>query len=116
MTAMTRNLLPLYLRRRRLGFHTVCSSRINSAATATATSPMTFSNAQPSASHNGSKFLESFKEEFQIGQSLVTYETGKIARFCNGSVVIGLEETKVLSTVVSSKGDAVKVFLPLTVC
>ncbi|CAM8999324.1 unnamed protein product [Rhodiola kirilowii] len=112
---MTRNLLPLYLRRRRLEFRTVCSSRINSAATATATSPLTFSNAQPSASHNGSKFLESFKEEFQIGQSLVTYETGKIARFCNGSVVIGLEETKVLSTVVSSKGDAVKDFLPLTV-
>ncbi|CAM9002053.1 unnamed protein product [Rhodiola kirilowii] len=100
MTVMTRNLLPLYLCRRRLGFCTVCSSRINSAAT----SPLTFSNAQPSASHNGSKFLESFKEEFQIGQSLVTYETGKIARFCNGSVVIGLEETKVLSTVVSSKG------------
>ncbi|CAM8999323.1 unnamed protein product [Rhodiola kirilowii] len=115
MTTMTRNLLPLYLRRRRLEFRTVCSSRINSAATATATSPLTFSNAQPSASHNGSKFLESFKEEFQIGQSLVTYETGKIARFCNGSVVIGLEETKVLSTVVSSKGDAVKDFLPLTV-
>ncbi|CAM8954684.1 unnamed protein product [Rhodiola kirilowii] len=95
-----------------LGFRTVCSFRINSAA---ATSPLPFSDAQPSASHNGSKFIESFKEEFQIGQSLFIYETGKIARFCNGSVVMGLEETKVLSTVVSSKGDAVKDFLPLTV-
>ncbi|CAM8999229.1 unnamed protein product [Rhodiola kirilowii] len=104
MSGHDEKLAPTLSPRRRLGFRTVCSSRINSAATATATSPLTFSNAQPSASHNCSKFLESFKEEFQIGQSLVTYETGKIARFCNGSVVMGLEETKVLSTIVSSEG------------
>ncbi|KAM6582156.1 hypothetical protein CsatB_009158 [Cannabis sativa] len=42
-------------------------------------------------------------------------ETGKIARFANGAVVLGVEETKVLSTVTSSKGDDVRDFLPLTV-
>ncbi|KAL9681748.1 hypothetical protein QQ045_013536 [Rhodiola kirilowii] len=115
MTAMTRNLLRLNLSRRRLGFRTVCSSRINSSAAAAATSHLPISDAESGGSRNGSKFIESFKEEFQIGQSLFTYETGKIARFCNGSVVMGLEETKVLSTVVASKGDAVKDFLPLTV-
>lgn len=38
-----------------------------------------------------------------------------IARFTNGEVVIGMEETKVLSTVASAKVDAVRDFLPLTV-
>ncbi|KAG9132108.1 hypothetical protein Leryth_022020 [Lithospermum erythrorhizon] len=61
------------------------------------------------------KLLESFKEEFEIGSKLITLETGKIARFANGAVVLGMEDTKVLSTVASSKGDAIKDFLPLTV-
>ena len=63
------------------------------------------------------KVLESFKEEFEIGSRLITLETGKIARFANGAAVLGMEETKVLSTVTSAKGDAVSSdFLPLTVC
>ncbi|KAL3720275.1 hypothetical protein ACJRO7_005152 [Eucalyptus globulus] len=63
----------------------------------------------------GAKVLESFTEEFEIGSRLITLETGKIARFANGAVVLGMEDTKVLSTVTSSRGDAVGSFLPLTV-
>ncbi|XVF58029.1 hypothetical protein PTKIN_Ptkin07bG0029500 [Pterospermum kingtungense] len=63
----------------------------------------------------GTKFLESFKEEFEIGSRVISLETGKIARFANGAVVLGMEETKVLSTVAAGKGDAVRDFLPLTV-
>ncbi|KAK4750549.1 hypothetical protein SAY87_004031 [Trapa incisa] len=63
----------------------------------------------------GVKVLETFREEFEIGSRLITLETGKIARFANGAVVLGMEETKVLSTVASSKGDALRDFLPLTV-
>lgn len=43
-------------------------------------------------------------------------ETGKIARFANGSVVLSQEETRVLSTVTSAKSDGSREFLPLTVC
>lgn len=42
-------------------------------------------------------------------------ETGKVARFANGAVVLALEETKVLSTVTSAKTDGSRDFLPLTV-
>lgn len=63
----------------------------------------------------GTKYLESFKEEFEIGSRVISLETGKIARFANGAVVLGMEETKVLSTVAAAKGDAVRDFLPLTV-
>lgn len=61
------------------------------------------------------KVLETFKEEFEIGSRSITFETGKIARFANGAVVMSMDETKVLSTVASSKGDAARDFLPLTV-
>ncbi|KVI02466.1 Exoribonuclease, phosphorolytic domain 1, partial [Cynara cardunculus var. scolymus] len=61
------------------------------------------------------KVLETFKEEFEIGSRLIALETGKIARFANGAVVLGMEDTKVLSTVCSAKGDGVRDFLPLTV-
>lgn len=63
----------------------------------------------------GTKVLETIKEEFEIGSRLITLETGKIARFANGAVVMGMDETKVLSTVAAAKGDAVRDFLPLTV-
>lgn len=63
----------------------------------------------------GTKVLETIKEEFEIGSCLITLETGKIARFANGAVVMGMDETKVLSTVAAAKGDAVRDFLPLTV-
>lgn len=61
------------------------------------------------------KFLESFKEEFEIGSRLISFETGKIARFANGAVVMAMDETKVLSTITSAQGDGGRDFLPLTV-
>ncbi|GMI99138.1 hypothetical protein like AT5G14580 [Hibiscus trionum] len=63
----------------------------------------------------GTKFLESFKEEFEIGSRVISLETGEMARFANGAVVLGMEGTQVLSTVSAGKGDAVRDFLPLTV-
>ncbi|CAL0317284.1 unnamed protein product [Lupinus luteus] len=66
-------------------------------------------------SSSTTKVLETFNEEFEIGSRLFTLETGKIARFANGAVVLGIDQTKVLSTVCSSKGDALRDFLPLTV-
>ncbi|PWA64842.1 polyribonucleotide nucleotidyltransferase [Artemisia annua] len=66
-------------------------------------------------SRSGAKILESFREEFEIGSRVVSLETGKIARFANGAVVLGLGDTNVLSTVCSAKGDSLRDFLPLTV-
>ncbi|KAL6633976.1 hypothetical protein ACP70R_026647 [Stipagrostis hirtigluma subsp. patula] len=64
----------------------------------------------------GRKVLESFREEFEIGGRLIAFETGKIARFANGSVVISMEDTHVLSTVAAAKSsEPVRDFLPLTV-
>ncbi|KAL9404102.1 hypothetical protein Peur_001074 [Populus x canadensis] len=101
------NSLPRFLTWRSLGFRTICSGRLGFAPS----DP----DPEPPVSTAGTKFLETFKEEFEIGSRLITFETGKIARFANGSVVLGMEETKVLSTVTSSKGDSVRDFLPLTV-
>ncbi|KAG6392489.1 hypothetical protein SASPL_146711 [Salvia splendens] len=42
-------------------------------------------------------------------------ETGRMARFANGSVVLSMEETRVLSTVASAKSDGSRDFLPLIV-
>lgn len=65
---------------------------------------------------SGTKLLESFTEEFEIANRTITLETGKIARFANGAVVLSMDDTKVLSTVTSSKGDTPRNdFLPLTV-
>ncbi|KAI3823997.1 hypothetical protein L1987_05444 [Smallanthus sonchifolius] len=61
------------------------------------------------------KVLETFKEDFEIGSRLITIETGKIARFANGAVTLSMDDTTVLSTVCSAKGDVVRDFLPLTV-
>ncbi|XP_027357868.1 polyribonucleotide nucleotidyltransferase 2, mitochondrial isoform X6 [Abrus precatorius] len=86
--------IPHFLTWRALGFRTICSGRLG---------------------FDGAKPLETFTEEFEVGSRLITLETGKIARFANGAVVLGMEDTKVLSTVTSAKGDAVRDFLPLTV-
>lgn len=102
------NNLPPFLTWRALGFRTICSGRLGFAPSEPA--PPT-----PAPSVAGTKLLETFKEEFEIGSRLITLETGKIARFANGAVVLGMDETKVLSTVTSSKGDSVRDFLPLTV-
>ncbi|KAF3788328.1 Polyribonucleotide nucleotidyltransferase 2 [Nymphaea thermarum] len=56
-----------------------------------------------------------YSEEVEVGSRLITFETGKLARFAAGAVVLGIKETKVLSTVVSAEGDGTRDFLPLTV-
>lgn len=64
----------------------------------------------------GVKILDSYKEEFEIGSRIISFETGKIARFANGAVVISMDDTHVLSTVASAKSGVVaRDFLPLTV-
>ena len=87
--------LPRVFTRRRCTIRSFCSSR-------------------PSV-ESSTKLLETFKEEFEIGNSLISFETGKIARFANGAVVMAMDETRVLSTVASAKTDAPRDFLPLTV-
>ncbi|KAJ6951060.1 polyribonucleotide nucleotidyltransferase 2 [Populus alba x Populus x berolinensis] len=81
------NSLPRFLTWRSLGFRTICSGRLGFAPS----DP----DPEPPVSTAGTKFLETFREEFEIGSRLITFETGKIARFANGSVVLGMEETKV---------------------
>lgn len=103
------NNLPHFLTWRALGFRTICSGRMGF-------SSQSQRQLDPESPVAGTKVLETFKEEFEIGDRLITLESGKIARFANGAVVLGMEETKVLSTVAAAKGDAVRDFLPLTVC
>ncbi|TVU29213.1 hypothetical protein EJB05_20771, partial [Eragrostis curvula] len=84
---------------------------LSSAAEEAAPQPAADGPPQP-----GRKVLESFREEFEIGGRVIAFETGKIARFANGSVVISMEDTHVLSTVASAKSsEPVRDFLPLTV-
>lgn len=101
--------IPHFLTWRSLGFRTICCGRMGFAS-------QSQHQLDPDTTFSRTKVLETFKEEFEIGSHLVTLETGKIARFANGAAVLGIEETKVLSTVASAKGDAVRDFLPLTVC
>ncbi|XP_062151411.1 polyribonucleotide nucleotidyltransferase 2, mitochondrial [Alnus glutinosa] len=100
--------LPHFLTWRSLGFRTVCMGRLGFATQSQL-------DADPPAAVAGTKVLETAREEFEIGSRLITLETGKIARFANGAVVLGMDETKILSTVAAAKGDAVRDFLPLTV-
>ncbi|KAH6830477.1 polyribonucleotide nucleotidyltransferase [Perilla frutescens var. hirtella] len=98
---------------RRIKFRTICGGRIAHAPPSSpAQSPTADSEAATVA---GRKILETFSEEFEIGTRKITMETGKIARFANGSVVLSMEETRVLSTVTSAKSDGSRDFLPLTV-
>ncbi|ESW23003.1 hypothetical protein PHAVU_004G011100 [Phaseolus vulgaris] len=92
--------LPHFLTWRAFRFRNICSGRLGfDGAGATTTT----------------KHLDTFTEQFEIGSRVITLETGKIARFANGAVVLTMENTNVLSTVTSAKGDAVRDFLPLTV-
>ena len=53
---------------------------------------------------------------FQWGQHTVTMETGEIARQANGAVLVTIDDTVVLATVVASKSaKAGQDFFPLTV-
>ncbi|XP_042969881.1 polyribonucleotide nucleotidyltransferase 2, mitochondrial isoform X2 [Carya illinoinensis] len=100
--------LPHFLTWRPLGFRTICMGRLGF-ATQSQLEP------DPPTPVAGTKVLDIAKEEFEIGSRLITLDTGKIARFANGAVILGMDETKVLSTVAAAKGDAVRDFLPLTV-
>lgn len=97
---LLRRLPPYFLTWHTFRFRTICSGRRGFAGTATTTK---------------TKHLDTFTEQFEIGSRVITLETGKFARFANGAVVLTMENTNVLSTVVSAKGDAVRDFLPLTV-
>ncbi|CAH2072752.1 unnamed protein product [Thlaspi arvense] len=96
--------LPNFLAWRALGFRTISSGRLGLA-----------SSVPRSRATAGVKVLDSFKEEFEVGSRVVTLETGKIARFANGSVVLGMDETKVLATVACAKTNSPGDFLPLTI-
>lgn len=60
--------------------------------------------------------LKPFKKSFMYGRHQVTFETGEIARQANGAVMVSMEDTVVLVTVVGMK-DAKpgQDFFPLTV-
>ena len=47
--------------------------------------------------------FEIHKETFQYGQHTVTLETGEIARQAGGSVIVTVDDTVVLATVVAAK-------------
>lgn len=56
------------------------------------------------------------KEEFQYGQHRVILETGEIARQASGAVIVNVEDTIVLATVVAAKSAKPgQDFFPLTV-
>ena len=56
------------------------------------------------------------KEEFQYGQHQVILETGEIARQASGAVIVNVEDTIVLATVVAAKSAKPgQDFFPLTV-
>jgi polyribonucleotide nucleotidyltransferase len=55
------------------------------------------------------------RKEFQYGDRLVTIETGEIARQANGAVMINVEGTSLLVTVVGKKESTGGDFFPLTV-
>ncbi|KAI3474906.1 hypothetical protein Pfo_030217 [Paulownia fortunei] len=93
---------------RRIKLRTICGGRI-------ANTPSSSPAVDSEATIAGKKILETFSEEFEIGSRKITLETGKVARFANGAVVLAMEETKVLSTVASAKSDGTRDFLPLTV-
>ncbi|CAM6101524.1 unnamed protein product [Calypogeia fissa] len=57
-----------------------------------------------------------FQEEAEVASKTVTFETGKLAKFAAGAAVVGLKETKVLTTVVADYSDKENLdFLPLQV-
>jgi len=55
------------------------------------------------------------RKQFQYGDRLVTLETGEIARQANGAVIIDVEGTSLLVTVVGKKEASGGDFFPLTV-
>ncbi|KAH7298025.1 hypothetical protein KP509_25G023900 [Ceratopteris richardii] len=59
---------------------------------------------------------EVFEEKAEVGSHTITFETGKLARFASGAVVVGVKNTHVLTTVVgATKLEEGKGFMPLQV-
>lgn len=74
----------------------------------------TFSSGEGDGS--GTKLLEIFTEEFEVGNRLITFQTGKYGRFSNGAVVLTMEDNKIISAVNTSRDEIARNdFLPLTV-
>ena len=59
--------------------------------------------------------MNPIRKQFQYGDRLVTLETGEIARQANGAVMINVEGTSLLVTVVGKKEASGGDFFPLTV-
>ena len=60
--------------------------------------------------------MSQIKKTIMWGRHKLTLETGEIARQASGAVMVSLEDTVVLVTVVGKKSaDVAKDFLPLTV-
>ncbi len=60
--------------------------------------------------------LTAVKKTFQFGEQTVTLETGKIARQASGAVLVNMDDTVVLVTVVGKREEVPgRSFLPLTV-
>ncbi|QPK63826.1 polyribonucleotide nucleotidyltransferase [Methylomonas sp. LL1] len=59
--------------------------------------------------------MNPIRKQFQYGDRLVTLETGEIARQANGAVMIDVDGTSLLVTVVGKKEAAGGDFFPLTV-
>jgi polyribonucleotide nucleotidyltransferase len=59
--------------------------------------------------------LKPIRKEFQYGQQLVSIETGEIARQTSGAVMIDIEGTSLLVSVVGKKEASKGDFFPLTV-
>lgn len=59
--------------------------------------------------------MNPIRKEFQYGDQLITLETGEIARQANGAVIIDVNGTSLLVTVVEKKEASGGDFFPLTV-
>ena len=59
--------------------------------------------------------MNPIRKEFQYGDNLVTLETGEIARQADGAVIIDVNGTSLLVTVVGKKDAKGGDFFPLTV-
>ena len=60
--------------------------------------------------------MTAIKKTMMWGRHTLTLETGEIARQASGAVLVNIEDTVVLVTVVGKKNaDPAKDFLPLTV-
>ncbi len=59
--------------------------------------------------------MNPIRKEFQYGDQLVSIETGEVARQADGAVIIDIEGTSLLVTVVEKEGRPDADFFPLTV-